>query len=118
MQPYRALVASLMNEEVQLAIQEQTIDDLPEGDVLIQVAYSSVNYKDALAVRAASRVVKSYPIVPGIDLRAPLPLPAIPASRRGIRCLSRDMNSASLTTAVTANTPVCPGTGSFPSPAA
>lgn len=68
MQPYRALVASLMNEEVQLAIQEQTIDDLPEGDVLIQVAYSSVNYKDALAVRAASRVVKSYPIVPGIDL--------------------------------------------------
>ena len=42
--------------------------DLPEGDVTIQVAYSSLNYKDALAITGASPVVRKFPMVPGIDL--------------------------------------------------
>jgi len=41
---------------------------LPEGDVLVQVAYSSLNYKDGLAVTGKGKVLRSYPIVPGIDL--------------------------------------------------
>jgi acrylyl-CoA reductase (NADPH) len=44
-----------------------TIADLPPGDVLIRVAYSSLNYKDALATQAHPGVVRSLPHVPGID---------------------------------------------------
>lgn len=43
-------------------------DALPEGDVVIDVAYSTLNYKDALAITGASPVVRSFPMVPGIDL--------------------------------------------------
>lgn len=43
-------------------------DSLPRGDVLVRVEYSSLNYKDGLAVTGKGKVVKSYPWVPGIDL--------------------------------------------------
>ena len=45
-------------------IEEQ---QLPEGDVLIQVDYSTLNYKDSLAITGASPVVRNFPMVPGID---------------------------------------------------
>jgi len=41
--------------------------DLPDGDVTVQVAYSTLNYKDALALTGHAPVVRSYPMVPGID---------------------------------------------------
>ncbi|MEL0658141.1 MDR family oxidoreductase [Psychromonas arctica] len=46
------------------------IDDsvLPEGDVTIKVAYSTLNYKDALAITGKGPVVRNFPMVPGIDL--------------------------------------------------
>ena len=44
-----------------------TLADLPPGDVLIRVAYSSLNYKDALATQAHPGVVRTLPHVPGID---------------------------------------------------
>jgi acrylyl-CoA reductase (NADPH) len=44
-----------------------TLDDLPPGDVLVRVAYSSLNYKDALACQGHPGVVRSFPHVPGID---------------------------------------------------
>ena len=40
---------------------------LPEGDVLVQVDYSTLNYKDSLAITGASPVVRNFPMVPGID---------------------------------------------------
>lgn len=45
------------------------IDDarLPEGDVLVDVAYSTLNYKDALAISGHAPVVRRFPMVPGID---------------------------------------------------
>jgi acrylyl-CoA reductase (NADPH) len=42
--------------------------DLPPGDVLIDVAYSTLNYKDALALTKGAPVVRQFPMVPGIDL--------------------------------------------------
>ena len=46
------------------------IDDsmLPEGDVTIKVTYSTLNYKDALAITGKGPVVRSFPMIPGIDL--------------------------------------------------
>lgn len=42
--------------------------DLPEGDVLVKVSYSTLNYKDGLAITGKSPVVRSFPMVAGIDL--------------------------------------------------
>ncbi len=50
-------------------IEEQ---QLPEGDVLIQVDYSTLHYKDSLAITAASTVVRTFPMVHGIDFAGTL----------------------------------------------
>lgn len=55
--------------EVQARFETLSEDHLPEGDVLLEVHYSSLNYKDALAVTGKGKVVRGdYPFVPGIDL--------------------------------------------------
>ncbi|MCD8524148.1 MAG: YhdH/YhfP family quinone oxidoreductase [Saccharospirillaceae bacterium] len=53
---------------IKAAWQTQTDDDLPAGDVLIDVAYSSVNYKDALSASGNKGVTRTYPHTPGIDV--------------------------------------------------
>lgn len=50
------------------SIQERNIDDLPPGDLLIEVCYSSLNYKDALSATGAPGVTRNYPHTPGIDV--------------------------------------------------
>lgn len=50
-----------------VAVKQISPDNLPEGDVTIQVDYSCLNYKDALAITGSSPVVRSFPMVPGID---------------------------------------------------
>ena len=42
--------------------------DLPEGDVLVAVDYSSLNYKDGLAITGKGKIVRTWPMVPGVDL--------------------------------------------------
>ena len=48
-------------------IKDRSIDSLPDGDVLIAVKYSSLNYKDALSATGNKGVTRSYPHTPGID---------------------------------------------------
>ena len=68
MDRFRALVVDKAGDGVRLGFQEWSTDRLMAGEVTIRVEYSSVNYKDGLAVRADGRVVRSYPLIPGIDL--------------------------------------------------
>ncbi|MDK6297951.1 acryloyl-CoA reductase [Staphylococcus caprae] len=56
------------NGKVSQEYKTLTKDDLPEGDVLIKVHYSGINYKDALAAQNHNAIVKKYPMVPDIDL--------------------------------------------------
>lgn len=65
--PFQALEVN-RGEEFTVGIRSMTLDDLPQGEVLIKVAYSSVNYKDGLASIPGGNIVRSYPFVPGIDL--------------------------------------------------
>lgn len=65
---FKALVVNKQENDFTVKLQELTLSDLPEGEVLIRVQYSSVNYKDSLASIPEGNVVKSYPMVPGIDL--------------------------------------------------
>lgn len=53
--------------KVTAAVAERGIDDLPAGDVLIEVEYSSLNYKDALSASGNPGVTRKFPHVPGID---------------------------------------------------
>jgi acrylyl-CoA reductase (NADPH) len=53
--------------KVSTAVEQLTLADLPLGDMVIDVAYSSINYKDALACRAQSGIVRKLPHIPGID---------------------------------------------------
>jgi acrylyl-CoA reductase (NADPH) len=62
--PFQALLA----RENGVAFETLTDDDLPQGGVLIDVAYSSLNYKDGLAVTGRGRIVRKFPMVLGIDL--------------------------------------------------
>ena len=65
---FKALVVTETGEK-QFArrIETQTIDDLPEGDVIVQVHYSSLNYKDVLSATGNRGVTRNYPHTPGID---------------------------------------------------
>ncbi|MEI5995179.1 oxidoreductase [Candidatus Enterococcus mansonii] len=56
------------NEAVTTHIETLTLNDLSEGNVIIKVAYSSVNYKDSLAAKNNGGVIREYPMIPGIDL--------------------------------------------------
>ncbi|MEM8618459.1 MAG: MDR family oxidoreductase [Actinomycetota bacterium] len=66
--PFRALVLRETDDGPRGGIEQLTDADLPDGDVTIDVDYSSLNYKDGLALAGKNRVVRSYPMVPGIDL--------------------------------------------------
>ena len=63
----------------------QSLDEarLPEGDVTVRVQYSTLNYKDALAITGKSPVVRKFPMVPGIDLVGTVESSSHPACREG-----------------------------------
>lgn len=64
---FKALVVN-QDEEFTVKVNDLTLDDLPNGEVLIKVSYSGINYKDSLAAIQDGKIVTSYPFVPGIDL--------------------------------------------------
>ena len=57
------------SEDKKITSSLETLDEsqLPEGDVVVDIDYSTLNYKDGLAITGAAPVVRSYPMVPGID---------------------------------------------------
>jgi acrylyl-CoA reductase (NADPH) len=65
---FQALVVRVSDEKnYTRAIEERSIDDLPQGEVLIRVYYSSLNYKDGLSFIGNRGVTRHYPHTPGID---------------------------------------------------
>lgn len=66
---FRALYLE-QNEDKSVRHSIQSLDEsaLPDGDVRVAVDYSTINYKDGLAITGAAPVVRKYPMVPGIDL--------------------------------------------------
>ncbi len=65
---FKALVVTETNEKQFIrSIEQKTIDDLPEGDVVVRVLYSSLNYKDVLSATGNRGVTRNYPHTPGID---------------------------------------------------
>jgi acrylyl-CoA reductase (NADPH) len=65
---FTALVLRETDDGQTGTLEQLTDADLPDGDVTVDVEYSSLNYKDGLALTGKGRIVRSYPMVPGIDL--------------------------------------------------
>ncbi|MGK7379136.1 YhdH/YhfP family quinone oxidoreductase [Planococcus sp. 1R117A] len=68
MDSFKAIVVKEQEDEVIYGVEQISEDQLSDGEVLIKVAYSSINYKDMLAVQKKGGVIRNYPMIPGIDL--------------------------------------------------
>ncbi|MGH8132120.1 MAG: oxidoreductase [Steroidobacteraceae bacterium] len=68
MKPFTAYRIHSDGGKIAARFEQLTLDDLTAGEVVIRVAYSGINYKDALAATGAGRILKRYPLVGGIDL--------------------------------------------------
>lgn len=64
---YKAFVVEEVNGQYLSSVQMLDTTDLPQNEVLVQVHYSSLNYKDALSATGNKGVTKKYPHTPGID---------------------------------------------------
>jgi len=65
---FRALVVrEVKDNNFKRKIEIRNIDDLPQGEVLIRVHYSSLNYKDALSAKGHKGITRTYPHTPGVD---------------------------------------------------
>ena len=64
---YNAIWIEQQGDAQQASVKPLSSDNLPEGDVLIKVDYSTINYKDALAITGASPIIRAFPMTPGID---------------------------------------------------
>jgi acrylyl-CoA reductase (NADPH) len=63
----RALLLEQQGDQTLAHIKDISSDMLPDGDVLVDVNWSSLNYKDALAITGKGKIVRNFPMVPGID---------------------------------------------------
>lgn len=64
---FKALMLDQVDGKTVAEIRQLELADLPEGEVLVDVAYSSLNYKDGLAVTGTGKIIRSFPLIPGID---------------------------------------------------
>ena len=64
---FKALVINQEGEKFTRAVSDLNLDFLKDGDVLVKVDYSDLNYKDALILNDGGKLVRDFPRIPGID---------------------------------------------------
>src|SRR5690606_1989476 len=64
---FKALLASRTGDTTTTSLIDFKEDDLMPGDVTVRVEYSTVNYKDAMAVTGQGPIIRTFPLIPGID---------------------------------------------------
>lgn len=65
---FKALMLAQLDKRTIATFTDLEDSDLPDGDVTVRIDYSSLNYKDALAITGRGAIIKRWPLVPGIDL--------------------------------------------------
>ena len=80
---FQALVLDQQDGKTVASVKHLHDQDLPAGDVLVQVDYSSINYKDAMAVTGKGKIVRQFPMVPGIDFAGTVLESSAPAYKPG-----------------------------------
>ncbi|MEQ8333631.1 MDR family oxidoreductase [Nisaea sp.] len=64
---FKAVLLREADRKVTAAIEQVPVADLPEGDVTVRVAYTTLNYKDGMVLNGIGRLVRDYPHIPGVD---------------------------------------------------
>ncbi|MFS1421637.1 MULTISPECIES: MDR family oxidoreductase [unclassified Shewanella] len=80
---FNALVLTQNDKQTQAEVRQLSVADLPEGEVLVDVSYSSLNYKDGLAVTGLGKIIRNFPMVPGIDFAGVVSESADPRYKAG-----------------------------------
>ncbi len=83
----KAILLSKEADQFQARVAEVSENDLPEGDVTVKVEYSTINFKDALALTDKSPIVRKWPMVAGIDFAGVVEASAHPSWKPGDRAL-------------------------------
>ena len=65
---FKALVVEKEDNDLVATVKQIKVEDLPEEDVLIQVDYSTLNYKEGLGFANRNKIFRIFPMVPGVDL--------------------------------------------------
>ncbi len=65
---FKGILIDKADSDYRVTLSDIESSSLPEGDVTVEVQYSSLNYKDALAITGNPSVVRKFPMIPGIDL--------------------------------------------------
>ena len=87
MEHFRAFRIHQEGGKIVARLETIALGDLGPGEVLIKVRYSTINYKDALAATGASKILRRYPLVGGIDLSGEVATSSDPAFRPGQKVL-------------------------------
>lgn len=82
---FKALLATRTGKTISTSVVEMNEQDLMPGDVSIAVDYSTVNYKDALAITGRADVMRQFPMIPGIDLAGTVEASSYPGIAIGDR---------------------------------
>ncbi len=85
---FKALLASKDGDTLSTTIVDLTEADLRDGDVTVAVDYSTVNYKDGMAVTGRLPVIQTFPLVPGIDLAGTVEASSHPDFKVGDRVVA------------------------------
>ena len=85
---FKALLAAKTGEKISTSVVEMNEQDLMPGDVTVAVDYSTVNYKDALAISGRTEVIRQFPLIPGIDLAGTVEASSYPGIAVGDRVVA------------------------------
>ena len=88
MDSFRAFRIDNVDGEIRADFETLAVDDLSEGNVLVRVSHSTINYKDALAATGAGRILRSYPLNGGIDMAGTVVTSEDPNFKPGDRVLA------------------------------
>lgn len=84
----QALILEQQDGKTLASVQPVEESRLPEGEVTVDIDWSSLNYKDALAITGKGKIIRNFPMVPGIDFAGGFIPARIRASIRASRCCS------------------------------
>ncbi|WP_019644514.1 acrylyl-CoA reductase (NADPH) [Novispirillum itersonii] len=83
----KAILIEKNDDGQSVSVTDVAEDRLPDGDVTVDIAYSTLNYKDALAITGKAPVVRRFPMVPGIDFTGTVAHSSHPGFRPGDRVI-------------------------------
>jgi acrylyl-CoA reductase (NADPH) len=85
---FKALLAAKTGDKISTSVVEMNEQDLMLGDVTVAVDYSTVNYKDALAISGRAEIIRQFPLIPGIDLAGTVEASSYPGIAVGDRVVA------------------------------